>query len=365
MNREIFELLEQIAQEHEIPLQELLHTLENALAKAYKKHMGISDNAPVHVRIDTERSSWHAYCQKEVVGFVSNEYTQIALEEACRMKPDVEVGDYIEVEVAPEQFGRIAAQTALQVLRQHLREWTKKHAVEELRKKEGDVVTGVVKRYEGKWVLFSVGNLEVVLPPEEQVPTERYRFNERFKLYVLEVREREKGIRAVVSRTHPNLLRRLLEAEVPEIEEGLVEIKAVAREAGIRAKVAVASKNPRVDAVGACIGHRGMRIQPVTDELFGERIDVIPWRSDPVEFIIEALGPARVNRVILDEAHRSALVVVPNNQLSLAIGKNGTNVRLASKLTGWKLDVRTEAQLAAEKGSKTPSVGDEKREQSA
>jgi N utilization substance protein A len=314
-------------------------------------------NAFVRVQLDPNQPTlYRIFAQKEVVGYVSNDQTQIGLEEARKVRDEIEVGDYLEVEVEPGNFGRIAAQTALQVLKQRIRELEKQHAIEELREREGDVVTGTIQRTEGETVILSIGRVEGILPSNEQTPDERYRFNDRLRVYVIDLREREKGVKALVSRTHPNLVRRLLEMEVPEIQEGLVEIKGVAREAGSRTKVAVTSRNPRIDPVGACIGHRGMRVQAIMDELLGERIDVVPWSAEPVQYITDALSPARVNRVVLDEKHKSALVVVANNQLSLAIGKGGVDVRLASKLTGWKLDVRTEAQLASHRGGSEQEV---------
>lgn len=357
MNRGIYEGLQQLAQERDIPVEELIEDLENAMAKAYKKHVGMPESAIVTVNLDTRLGEFRVYAHKEVVGVVTSDQTQISLEEAQKLDEKYEVGDLYEVEVPTEHLdmGRIAASTAMQVLKQNIRERENKHAVDELKRREGDIVSATIQRFEGRNAIVAIGRVEGLLAYSEQVPTERYRFNERLRVYVLQVIDREKGIRAMVSRTHPRLVERLLALEVPEIEEGQIEVKAVAREPGVRAKVAVTSRNPRVDAVGSCIGHRGARVQAVTDELFGERVDVILWHSDPQLFIMEALGPARVNRAELDEANNEAMVVVPNNQLSLAIGRNGVNVRLASKLTNWKLNVRSEAQLAQERSGKSLS----------
>lgn len=357
MNRETMELLEQLAQERELPFEVLVETLEGALANAYKKHMNYPHNA--HIRVKMDRSMpgmYRVFHEKEVVGFVSEPHTQIELEEAQKIKPDAEVGDMIEIELSHDHTGRIEAQTALQVLKQRIRELERERAIKEIREKQGGVVTGTVQRIEGRTVVLSIGRVDGVLPHTQQAPHERYRFGDRLRVYVLEVREREKDVRAIVSRIAPGLVQRLLELEVPEIEQGAVEIKAVAREPGVRSKVAVISKNPLIDAVGACVGHRGMRIQSITDELVGERIDVINWHRDPAQFITEAISPARVNRVVLDTEHHKALVVVPNNQLSLAIGRNGTNVKLASELTGWEIDVRSEAELASGKANRAAAV---------
>jgi N utilization substance protein A len=351
------ELLEQIAQERDLPLEVLVETLEGALANAYKKHMNYPNNA--HIRVKMDRSvpgGYRIFHQKEVVGFVNEPYIQIELEEAQKIGPEVEVGDMLEIELTHDTTGRIEAQTALQVLKQRIRELEREQAMKEIRAKTDDVVTGKVERIEGKTVVLSIGRIDGVLPAAQQAPHERYRFGDRLRVYILEIREREKDIRAIVSRIAPGLVQRLLELEVPEIQQGSVEIKAVAREPGVRSKIAVISKNPLIDAVGACIGHRGMRIQSITDELVGERVDVINWHRDPAAFITEAINPARVNRVVLDHDHKKALVVVPNNQLSLAIGRGGTNVKLASELTGWEIDVRSEAELASGKVSRAAAA---------
>jgi len=357
MNKETMELLEQLAQERELPFEVLLDTLEGALANAYKKHMNYPHNAHVRVKLDRNKSGmYRIFLQKEVVGFVNEPYTQIELEEAQKVKSDAEVGDLLEIELPHDSCGRIEAQTALQVLKQRIRELERDRAMKEIREKQDDIVTGVVQRIEGKTVILSIGRVDGVLPANQQAPHERYRFGDRLRVYVLEVRDREKDVRAIVSRIAHGLVRRLLELEVPEIQQGAIEIKAVARDPGVRSKVAVISKNPLIDAVGACVGHRGIRIQAITDELVGERIDVINWHRDPAQFITEAISPARVNRVVLDHDQKKALVVVPNNQLSLAIGRNGTNVKLASELTGWEIDVRSEAELASGRANRAAAV---------
>jgi N utilization substance protein A len=251
----------------------------------------------------------------------------------------------VEIEVTPRDFGRIAAQTAKQVVVQRLREAERDLVYKEFRDREGDIVTGTVQRIERKNVYLDLGRIEAVLPPTEQIPRESYRQSERIKAYVVEVRQGTRGPQIVVSRTHPGLLKRLFELEVPEIYEGIVEIKAIAREAGGRSKFAVASRDKNVDAVGACVGPKGTRVQAIVDELKGEKIDIVPWNADQAMFVAGALSPAKVSRVEIDEGTKTALVIVPDNQLSLAIGREGQNARLAAKLTGWRIDIKSETQI--------------------
>ncbi|MGB9586559.1 MAG: transcription termination factor NusA [Armatimonadota bacterium] len=344
MNGDFLEALKAIEKEKEIPLEVLLETVESALVTAYKKNFAATGD--VVVRVEILRSGFKVYCEKTVVDQVLNEHTEIALEEARTVDPEAVVGDVIEVEVTPEDFGRIAAQTAKQVVMQRIREAEREHVFEEFSEKIGEVLTGTVQRHEQRNVYINLGKIEALLPPSEQVPTEPYRFNDRIKVYVLEVRRTPKGPQVVVSRTHPSLIRRLFELEVPEIHDGTVVIKSVAREAGSRSKIAVASTEEKVDPVGACVGHRGSRVQAVVNELYDEKIDIIRWNEDPKRFIAEALSPAKVISVDADEETKSAFVVVPDNQLSLAIGKAGQNVRLAARLTGWRIDIRSESQIA-------------------
>jgi len=344
MNGDFLEALKAIEKEKEIPLEVLLETVESALVTAYKKNFAATGD--VVVRVEILRSGFKVYCEKTVVDQVLNEHTEIALEEARTVDPEAVVGDVIEVEVTPEDFGRIAAQTAKQVVMQRIREAEREHVFEEFSERIGEVLTGTVQRHEQRNVYINLGKIEALLPPSEQVPTEPYRFNDRIKVYVLEVRRTPKGPQVIVSRTHPSLIRRLFELEVPEIHDGTVVIKSVAREAGSRSKIAVASAEEKVDPVGACVGHRGSRVQAVVNELYDEKIDIIRWNEDPKRFIAEALSPAKVISVDADEETKSAFVVVPDNQLSLAIGKAGQNVRLAARLTGWRIDIRSESQIA-------------------
>lgn len=354
---DIFQQLTQIAQERDIPVQELIHELEEALAISYKKYVGATGE--VTVRLDPQKG-WTALLQKEVVGEVIEPSFQIGVTEARRRKPDAEIGDFIDVEVDPNRFGRIAAQTAKQVLTQKLREAEHRRIHDTFSERLNDIVSGTVMRREDPIVYIQVNKVEAELPKWEQVPTEPYRPNDRIRVYVLKVDDSRRGLKVIVSRTHPNLLRKLFEMEVPEIEQGIVVIRSVAREPGQRSKVAVISTDERVDAVGACVGPRGSRVQAIVDELYDEKIDIVPYSEDPQTFIVNALSPAKVNSIRLDVENKSAYVVVPDTQLSLAIGKGGQNVRLAARLTEWKIDIRSEAQAAAEgaKPKQSPAGGE-------
>lgn len=343
---DILQQLNQIAQERDLPLEELQRELEESLAVAYKRFVGATGE--VSVRLDP-RKGWTASVEKEVVGIVGEPSFQISLEEARKRKPDVEIGDFIPMDVDPNRFGRIAAQTAKQVLSQKLREAEHRRIQDVFHEKLGEVVTGVVSRKDGQSVYIQVNRVEAELPRREQVPTEPYRPNDRLRVYVYKVDDSQRRLRVIVSRTHPNLLRKLFELEVPEIAQGIVVIHAVAREPGQRSKIAVYSTDERVDPIGSCIGPRGARVQAIVDELYDEKIDVVPYTQDARTFITDALSPAKVNSLKLNEAEKSAYVVVPDNQLSLAIGKGGQNVRLAARLTEWKIDIRSESQAAGEK----------------
>jgi N utilization substance protein A len=342
---DILQQLNQIAQERDLPLEDLKRELEESLAAAYKKFVGAKGEVTVHL---DPRKGWTAFLEKEVVGVVAEPSFQMSVEEARKRKKDAEVGDFIATEVDPNRFGRIAAQTFKQVLSQKLREAEQRHIHEAFHERMGEVMPGVVSRREGQSVFVQVNRIETELPRREQVPTEPYRPNDRLRVYVLRVDDSTKRLRVIVSRTHPNLLRKLFELEVPEIEQGIVVIKSVAREPGQRSKVAVATTDERVDAVGACVGQRGARVQGIVDELYDEKIDVVPFSEDPGTFIVNALSPAKVNTIKLNSEERSAYVVVPDGQLSLAIGKGGQNVRLAARLTEWKIDIRSESQAASE-----------------
>lgn len=342
---DILQQLNQIAQERDISLDELKTELEEALAIAYKKFVGATGDVTVHL---DPKTGWKAFLDKEVVGVVTEPSFQIGLVEARKRKPDAEVGDFISMEVDPNRFGRIAAQTFKQVLSQKLREAETRHIHDILSGNVNEVVSGVVTRREGQSIYIQIGKIEAELPKREQVPTEPYRPNDRLRVYVLRMDDTGRRLRVVVSRTHPNLLRKLFEVEIPEITQGIVNIRSVAREPGQRSKVAVTSSDERIDAVGACVGQRGQRIQGIVDELYEEKIDVVPYSDDPVTYITNALSPAKVNSIRLNEEERSAYVIVPDSQLSLAIGKGGQNVRLAARLTEWKIDIRSETQAATE-----------------
>ncbi len=348
---DILKQLQQIATEREIPLDELKHELEVALAVAYRKFKGAVGE--VQVRLDSNYKSG-AVVEKEVVGELLEHATQMQLDDARKRNPNAQVGDFMDVEIDTNTFGRIAAQTFKQVLQQKLREAELRRLHDQFSERVGDVVSGMISRREEASVLVQVGRHEVRLPKREQVPTDDYRPNERLRVYVLKIEESMRGFEVIVSRSHPNLLRKLLEMEVPEISERLVEIKAIAREPGQRSKLAVISHDERIDAVGACVGQRGARIQTLMDELRPEKIDVVPFSEDPQTFIINALSPAKVNSIKLDHEDHSAYVVVPDNQLSLAIGRGGQNVRLAARLTDWKIDIRSEEQAAAERAGLAP-----------
>ena len=346
---DILPQLEQIARERELTLDELLSEIEDSLAVAYKKFVGAAGEVMVHFdpRKADPTKGLTAQLEKEVVGIVTEPSLQISLDDAKKKDPEAEIGDFVITEVDPNRFGRIAAATFKQVLNTKLRDAEKRQINEIFQDSIGRIVTGTVTRNdEDGSAYLQVNKVEVELPPHEKVGTERYRRNDEFKVFVLKVDDSPRRIRVLVSRTHPGLLRKLFELEVPEIEEGLIEIKNAVREPGQRSKIAVHSNDIRVDAVGACVGHRGARVQAVVDELNDEKIDIVPWSEDAKTYIINALNPAKVNSLRLDEEEKAAYCVVPDNQLSLAIGKSGQNVRLAVRLTGWKIDIRSESKAA-------------------
>jgi len=366
MNGEFIEALLQIAKEKDIPFDTLKETVESALATAFKKNH--STNAEIKVRIDSQKGStspYSVYCERTIVEGPTEEPEEISLEEARRIDPDAVIGEVIEEPIPLGNFGRIAAQTAKQVVVQRIREAERRKIFDEYSEKVGEVVTGVVQRREGRNVIVNLGKLDALLPVQEQVETEPYHFNDRIKVYVLEVKETPKGPQVVVSRTHPSLIRRLFELEVPEIADGVVTIKSVAREPGARSKIAVTSRDEKVDPVGACVGHRGSRVQAVVNELYDEKIDIVRWNVETSLFIGEALSPAKAVKVNAKEEDKSAFVIVPDNQLSLAIGKAGQNVRLAARLTGWRIDIRSEAQVAraALMAVTTQLVGDDESDE--
>jgi N utilization substance protein A len=349
MQVDFVQALRDIAREKEIPLDTLREIIEAALMSAYKKHFGAT--CEIHVDIDWDNGTTQVFSRKQVVEHVENPHTEMALAEARRLDPTVEEHEFLDIEVSPQQLGRIAAQTAKQVVAQRIREAERDIIYEEFSDRDGDVVTGVVQRRDGRTVFVDLGRVEAVLPASEQSPLDSYRPGERVKVYILEVKRTTKIPRVLISRSHPGLLRQLFDLEVPEVHEGIVEIMAQAREAGARSKVAVASKQENVDPVGACVGHRGSRVQAVVDELRGEKVDIVRWGAEPDKYVASALSPAKVSRVVIDESTRSATVVAPDNQLSLAIGREGQNVRLAARLTGWRIDIRSEAQLAEQRAA--------------
>jgi len=345
MYGDFLDALQQISREKDIPLDVLMETIESALVTAYKKNFVAQGE--VKVRLNSAKATFQVFCEKTVVDDNQKpDSDQIRLSDARKYDPNVMPGETIEIEVTPQTFGRIAAQTAKQVVVQRIREAEREKVYEEFHERVGEVLTGTVQRREHKTVYINLGKVEAILPPQEQVETEPYRFNDRLKVYILEVRKTPKGPQVIVSRTHPSLIRRLFELEVPEIADGIVTIKSVAREPGARSKIAVYSRDEKVDPVGSCVGHRGSRVQAVVNELYDEKIDIVKWSADPAQFIAEALSPAKAVKVTVDEEAKSAFVVVPDNQLSLAIGKSGQNVRLAARLTGWRIDIRSESQVA-------------------
>ncbi|TEB10177.1 transcription termination factor NusA [Pelotomaculum propionicicum] len=343
MNAEFLEALRDLEKEKGISVDVLLEAIEAALLSAYKRNFGSLQNARVH--IDRETGDFRVYTQRVVKEQVEDQRQEITVEDAQKINPSYEPGDIVETEVTPRNFGRIAAQTAKQVVVQRIREAERNIIFEEFANREGDIVTGVVQRLEQKNVFIELGKTEAILAPSEQMPGEEYRQGGRIKVYIIEVRKTTKGPQILVSRTHPGLLKRLFELEVPELLEGIVELKGVAREAGARSKLAVFSKDDNVDPVGACVGPKGMRVQNIVNELNGEKIDIIKWNPDPSKFVASSLSPAKVVAVEIWEEEKVARVIVPDYQLSLAIGKEGQNARLAAKLTGWKIDIKSESQM--------------------
>ncbi len=348
MKNEFITAITALAAEKNLSKDVVLDAVEQALASAYKKDNLAQSN--VLVRINPEDGGIHCFTTKTVVAEIEDEHIEMTLAEARAVRPDAALGDVLEFEATPANAGRIAAQTAKQVVLQRLREAEREVVYEEYAGKEGDIVSGVVQRLEGRNVIIDLGTTEAVLPSPEQARTEHYRSGQRLKVMLLEVFKAAKGPQVVVTRTHKDLLKRLFELEVPEIFRGIVEIKSIAREAGYRSKVAVWSRQEGVDPVGACVGMRGIRIQNVVNELGGERIDVIQWDPEPSRFVANALSPAQVVSVSTkDEGEEhTAEVVVPDRQLSLAIGKEGQNARLAAKLTGWRIDIKSQTAYEAE-----------------
>ena len=346
MNEEFVGALRELVKEKGICEDLIFTTIQDALVAAYKKnYANINTNAQnVKVNIDRETGEIKVYAQKVVVDEVYDDVTEISMEEAKAISPKYEVDDVVDLEVTPKNFGRVAAQLAKQVVTQRIKEAERNIIYDEYKEKEFDIITGTILRKDKGMVFVNLGKLEGVIGPNEQIPNEEYKFNEKLKLYIVEVKNGSKGPQIHVSRTHPGLVKRLFELEVPEIFDGIVEVKSISREAGSRSKIAVYSNDPEVDAMGACVGPKGIRVQNIVNELKNEKIDIIKWSKDPAEFIANSLSPAKVLSVEVDEANKSAKVVVDDNQLSLAIGKEGQNVRLAAKLTNWKIDIKSKSQ---------------------
>jgi len=335
----------QLCSERNLPKEVIIEAIEAALISAYKRNFGAARN--ISVKIDPSSGKARVYAEKEVVEEVQDERSQISLAEARRIDENAEVGGTVTIETTPHRFGRIAAQTAKQVILQRIREAERDALYAAYADREGEMVSGTIQGINSQVITLNLGKAEAILPRSEQIPTERYRLNQRIRAYVLEVRKANRGPRIIVSRTHRNMLRRLLELEVPEIFNGAVEIKAIAREAGFRSKVAVAAVQEGIDPVGSCVGMRGVRIRSVVNELNGEKIDVVEWSPDTAAFIANALSPAKVIKVNLqkDKGGKTATVVVPDDQLSLAIGREGQNARLAAKLTGWRIDIKNASEM--------------------
>jgi N utilization substance protein A len=345
MNRELLYVIEQVGREKGIGSEVLFEALESALLSASKRTMGSGDN--VRLTLDRKTGAIRVFAEKKVVESVTDPQLEIGLEEARRLRADAQLEETVEIDLPPQEFGRIAAQTAKQVILQRVREAERQGIFSEFKDREGSLVRGTVHRIEKRTVLIDLGRTEAVLPEREQIPGERYAAGDRVRAFVLEVRNTPKGPQVVLSRSHPGFLVRLFETEIPEIAEGIVQVKGAAREPGERAKLAVASTKRDIDPIGACVGLRGTRIQVIVRELRNEKIDIIEWSDDPAILVARALSPAKVASVAVEGEgeDRSALVVVPDNQLSLAIGKKGQNARLAAKLTGMRIDVKSETEL--------------------
>ncbi|MBS4760663.1 MAG: transcription termination/antitermination protein NusA [Clostridium sp.] len=345
----LFEATEELEREKGISKEVIIDSLKDALVAAYKKHIKVKDAPNVEAILDEVSGEIGVFRTKLVVEQVEDENLEISLEDAKEIDDEVELEDEVKIEVTPENFGRIAAQSAKQVITQRIREAERKLVLDEFLEKKGTLTTGIIQRVENRNVFVNIGKTDAILPFREQIPGEYYKPGNRIRVFVLNVKETNRLPQVIVSHAHAEIVRELFELEVPEIEDGIVEIKSIAREAGFRTKLAVHSNDPEIDSVGACIGPRGSRIQTIVGELKNEKIDIVRWSEDPVEYIVNALSPARIISVDIladDENAHEALVVVPDDQLSLAIGREGQNVRLAHKLTGWKIDIKNESQAA-------------------
>ncbi|WP_422486801.1 transcription termination factor NusA [Gudongella sp. DL1XJH-153] len=365
MNVDFINALEEIEREKGISKDIIFDALESALISSYKKNFGSSQN--VLVEMDRDTGEVDVFATKDVVedNAVEDEYLQIPLSEAKKINANNEVGDLVKIEITPKNFGRIAAQTAKQVVIQRIKDAERDVIFDDFINRENEIITGQIQRIAKNNVYIDLGKTEGILPPSEQITGEEYRQGERKKLLILEVKKTTKGPQIVLSRANTGLVKRLFELEVPEIEEGIVEIYSVSREAGSRTKIAVFSKNPDVDALGSCVGFKGARVKAIVDELNGEKIDIVIWSKEHAEFIANSLSPSKVVKVIPNEKERSAIVVVPDYQLSLAIGKEGQNARLAAKLTNWKIDIKSETQykeFVAKQTEKSEEIAEELKE---
>ena len=360
MNKELLNAIAFLSKEKGVSTDVICDSLEAVLITAYKKEP--EANPLADVELNRETGDYRIVAAKTVVEDVVNDHGEISLEDARKLNPEYEVGDVVNVDVTPSNFGRIAAQAAKQVMIQRLREADRSIVYDEFYNRTDDIITGLIQRIENKNVYVDLGKAEAILPASEQIPTETYTVGQRIKCYVVEVRKTTKGAQILVSRTHPGLLKRLFELEVPEIYEGVVELKSVAREPGRRSKIAVYSRDENVDSVGACVGPKGSRVQNIVTELQNEKIDIVKWDEDPAVYIANALSPAQVVSVTVDEGEKASSVVVPDYQLSLAIGKAGQNARLAAKLTNWKIDIKSESQAAALASDEASSADEEEQE---
>ena len=343
-SKELLKAMDELEKEKGIKKDYLLESLEASLITAYKKNYDSADN--VKIEINKEDGQINVYSVKKVVEVVENPNLEISLEQAHKISRTLQIGDEVNVEIIPKNFGRIAAQTAKQVVMQKIREAEREVVFSEYNNRKGEILSGIIQKVDSSIVVMDLGKIEGIMPAKEQVKTEKYRVNDKIKVYVVDVTKGSKGNpQAIVSRSHPDFVRKLFEFEIPEIYEGLIEIKNVSRDAGSRSKVAVYSSNPNIDPVGSCVGQKGVRIQNIISELRDEKIDVIEWSDDPATYISSALLPAKVLAVDVKPENKSAQVIVTDDQLSLAIGKAGQNARLAAKLTNWKIDIKSESQF--------------------
>lgn len=345
MNIELIEAIKLLEKERGIDAEILFQSIEEALVSAYKREFEAKSSDNIRAEVNRETGEMQVFLEKEVVTVVEDSNMQISLEDAKLLSEDFEIGDLLEYQLSPQDFGRLAASTAKNVINQKLCNAERERIQNEFSSRINELASGVVQRRDRREVIVDIGRAEAVLPANEQVRGDNYEFNHSMRLYILRVDEKMGRPVIYVSRSHPNLVRKLFEQEVPEIKDGTVEIMSVSREAGARSKIAVVSHNENVDPLGACVGQRGMRVQAVMDELHGERIDIIQWNADPAVFIANALSPAKIVSVDVDPENNVARVIVPDNQLALAIGKEGQNARLAARLTNWKIDIKSETQI--------------------